>query len=60
MRAAPRPLKSSGKLVTLENQVTGKYMSQVLSPPKSVVSFDNREAGRSPMHSRSGYAQSVV
>jgi hypothetical protein len=28
--------------------------------PKSAVSFDNREAGRSPMHSRSGYEQSLV
>jgi hypothetical protein len=28
--------------------------------PKSAVSFDNRKAGRSRMHSRSGYAQSVV
>jgi hypothetical protein len=46
-------LKHVAEFFALEKDIRGAV-------PKSAVSFDNREAARSLMHSRSGYAQSVV
>jgi hypothetical protein len=47
---ASEALKHIAEFFAIEKDIRGR----------SAVSFENREPGRSPMHSRSGYAQSLV